>query len=162
MGFAQLLLINKGTRDRPPTDAQTRELALTTLEHNIKHVTKEHNFHFFADSIFADCKVATNDILPPWTFGCACPIYVTENAQNIATITGLLFNTFITRWMDKVCEFQEKEKATLLQNAQHAFFKTAAIKAAAEALGHRRQLQATITFFYQQHPGSQDSPSHIP
>jgi hypothetical protein len=142
-GYAQLLLINKGTSARPPTDAQTRELALTTLEHNIEHLTKEHNFHFVADSIFTDYKVATDDTLTPWTFGTACPIYVAENAQNIAIITGLLFNTFITRWMDKVREFQEKEKATLLQNAQHAFFKTAATKAAAEALAAEQSMDET-------------------
>jgi hypothetical protein len=142
-GFSQLLLINKGVDARPATDADIREVALSTLEHNIKYFTKEHNFHFVAGSIFTNFKEATNDTQPPWLFGRARTNYVAEHAKDIGVITLLLPGTIISRWQEKVRECLAKKKATLLQNTQQAFFKTATTKDAAKALAAEKGMDET-------------------
>jgi hypothetical protein len=44
-GFAQLVLIKKATGPVKPITSQIRELALSTLDKNVDHFTKEHNFN---------------------------------------------------------------------------------------------------------------------
>jgi hypothetical protein len=143
VGFTQLLLINKEVGARPPTEADIRELALSTLDINHEYFTKEHNFHFAAESIFSDFKEATDDPLPLWNYGRATPTFLEKHATEIGYITGLLHGTIITPWLAKVREFQDKEKATLLQNTQNAFFKSAATKEAAEALAAEKSMDET-------------------
>jgi hypothetical protein len=142
-GFTQLLLINKGVGARPPTEVHIRELALSTLELNLEFFTKEQNFHFDAKTIYTDFKEATDDPQPPWTPGHIHPSFRDTHDADMNTITGLLYSTIVARWLEKVQIFLEKEKATLLQNTQQAFFKAAATKEAAEALAAERTMDET-------------------
>jgi hypothetical protein len=63
-GFAQIILIKTVTGPVTPTESQVRQLALSTLDINVDHFTKRHNFHLDVNTHFSDHKTTTNDTLP--------------------------------------------------------------------------------------------------
>jgi hypothetical protein len=133
-GLSQILLINKGVGACLPTDADIHKLTLLTLEHNIKYFTKKHdNFHFVAKSIFTNFKEATNCSL-------ATPAPITLPSMLKTSKSSQHYHRPLA---GKVRKFQAKEKATLLQNTQQAFFKTATTKDAAEALAAEKTMEET-------------------
>jgi hypothetical protein len=142
-GFSQLLLIDKGIGIQAPTEAAIRELALSTLERNAAFFTVERFPGLNTKSLFSDYKKATEDSQPVWTTGLARPSFLEDHATKIDTIAGLLHDVITRRWLDKVHELQQKEKAALLQSTQRAFFKTAATRETAEGLAKERSLDET-------------------
>jgi hypothetical protein len=101
-------------------------------------------FHVIYETLFLDYKEANSDTLPDWIIGSARPSFTAEYSNDINVITSLLHDTIIKSWFDKLCVMQDKEKATLLQNTQRAFFQTASTKEAAEGLATERSLDKTI------------------
>jgi hypothetical protein len=142
-GFAQLQLINRGVRPQQPSEALIRELAFSTLEKNQNYFTKEHNFNFTYETLFPDYKEANDDNMPTWNVGSARPCFLAEYAADIDTITCLLHETVIKRWLEKVLVMQAKEKAALLQTTQQSFFKTTVTKETAEGLATEKSMDET-------------------
>jgi hypothetical protein len=143
-GFAQLLLIEKEVGPQTPSEALIRELALSTLDKNEDYFTEDNRFHLNDETLYSDYKEATEDPLPPWIKGRARPAFLDEYAAKIDTIVGLLYDATTKRWLEKVRELQNKEKAALLQATQQAFFKTAATRETAEGLAKERSLDETL------------------
>jgi hypothetical protein len=142
-GFAQLLLIEKGIGSQPPSETLIRELALSALDKRMDYFTEAQRFQVNAGTLFSDYKEATDDPQPPWIKGRARPAFLTEHAVEIDTIAALLYGATTKRWLEKVRELQDKEKAALLQATQQAFFKTAATRETAEGLAKERSLDET-------------------
>jgi hypothetical protein len=64
-GFAQLVLIEKATGTVTPTASQIGELALSPLDKNVDHFTKEHNFNLDPTTLFlAEYNTANEDANP--------------------------------------------------------------------------------------------------
>jgi hypothetical protein len=139
-GFAQLILIEKAPGPVTPTALQVRQLALTTLDRNVEHFTKAHNFHLDANTLFSEYKTTTNDALPLWTLGTAGAVYYTDHANDITRLTSIMFETVVQRWLEKARTMNEKEKASLLEATQRSFFKEVSTKEAAEALALEKSI----------------------
>jgi hypothetical protein len=142
-GFSELILIEGATGPVTPTAAQVRELALSTLDKNIKHFTEPHNFLLDPVSLFSEYKTATDDALPIWTLGCADDSYCSDHANDITELTSLMFETIAQRWLDKVQAMNDKEKAALLEARQRSFFQTTSTKEAAEAIALEKTMDET-------------------
>jgi hypothetical protein len=144
-GFSQLLLIENAPGPVTPTASEIRKLSLSTLDCNIDHFTKEHNFQLDAATLFADYKTATDDVNPAWTLGNARlnADYCTEHSNDFDQLTGLMFETIVHRWMLKCRAFNQKEKASLLESTQRSFFKVASTRDAAEAIALEKTMDET-------------------
>jgi hypothetical protein len=142
-GFAQLILIESAPGPVTPTEAQIRQLALSTLDQNIEHFTMPHNFHLDPISLFSEYKTVNEDTLPIWTQGCADPDYCTDHAAEIEQLTSLMFETIAQRWLDKVNSMMEKEKAALLESTQRSFFAAKSTQEAAEAIALEKSMDET-------------------
>jgi hypothetical protein len=68
-GFAQLILIQKTTGAVKPTASQICELALATLNRDVEHFAKDHNFQLNPNKLFLDYQKATKDANPTWILG---------------------------------------------------------------------------------------------
>jgi hypothetical protein len=144
-GFAHLVLIEKASGAVKPTTAQVRELALATLDRNVEHFTKAHNFNLNPNTLFSDYKKATEDANPTWTLGNADlnTAYCEEHAEDFDKLTGLMFETIVNRWQVKCNAMDSKEKANLLEATQKAFFKEVSTKEAAAALALEKSIDET-------------------
>jgi hypothetical protein len=145
-GFAQLVLIEKASGAVKPTTTDIRDLALNTLDRNVEHFTKAHNFNFDPNTLFTDYKKANECAHPVWILGNS-HLNVDFSAEHTADcdmLTSLMYETFVQRWNDKRMAMDAKEKARLLEATQKAFFQEASTKEAAAALALEKSMDETI------------------